>query len=69
MPNTLKLKIPITTLRALTFITQGHCKYHRACKLYDPENPVCTKQRGQAYGLGRYGGCYRRLEEERAKGK
>ena len=64
--NMIRLRIFMGLLRVWTFITQGKCKYYDVCDLSRPDNQTCTKDRGQFYGFGRYGGCYRRLEESRA---
>jgi len=43
----------------------GKCKYYNKCKLRNPKNPPCVKDRGQYYDFGRYPGCYRKMEKIR----
>jgi len=46
-------------------IEMGKCKYYNKCKLRNPKNPPCVKDRGQYYDFGRYPGCYRKMEKIR----
>lgn len=39
------------------------CRYWKHCTLYRYVNNSCNKSSGDAYGIGRKGGCYRDLEE------
>lgn len=64
----IRLRMFTGILKAWTLITQRKCKYYDVCNLKNPDSPICTKDSGQAYGIGRYAGCYREYEKLRGKG-